>query len=224
MASSVLSLFVVVVLGVVGGVARAEVPLNTTVGMFGPLSAYQPFDNWLYPPNTTVPLCISLGNASLAFNFGFQLTYGISTASDPKTYIRMGSTTIPQYTHLYNFTGNLLSNKFWWNTSVSGLQEGSYLLTTSASYFACSADSADLRTDIYWTDPFQVGQGGTIPANSTGNTAFGNNSLITKGMYDCTALRYAKSKVSAGLIGTYGAGILFTGIVMMIVRGKDPVS
>jgi hypothetical protein len=66
MASSLLSLFVLVVLGIVGGGARADVPLNTTVGMFGPLSAYQPFDNWLYPPSTAIPLCISLGNASLA--------------------------------------------------------------------------------------------------------------------------------------------------------------
>jgi len=72
--------------------------------------------------------------------------------------------------------------------------------------------------------PFQVGPEGSIPANSTGNLVFGNGSLITAGMYDCTALRYAKSKVTAGLIGTYTAGILFTGLVMMAVRGKDPVS
>ena len=51
----------------------------------------------------------------------------------------------------------------------------------------------------------------------------GNVSTITAGMYDCTALRFAKEKVTAGLLGTYGAGIIFTAIVITIVRGKNPV-
>jgi hypothetical protein len=147
----------------------------------------------------------------------------------------MDSLTVPQYTHMFNFTGNLLSNKFWWNTTSPSLPSGSYILTTSASFFSCS-DGSDNRTssfvtrlmvvrkDVYWTTKFTVGQGGTVPANTTGNSmGVGNSSLISAGMYDCTALRFSKEKVSAGLIGTYGAGILFTAIVMVIVRGKDPV-
>ena len=55
------------VLGLLACVVKGDaVPLNTTVGMFGPLSVFQPFENWLYPPNTAIPLCISLGNSSLA--------------------------------------------------------------------------------------------------------------------------------------------------------------
>jgi len=166
---------VVGVLGLLACVVNGDaVPLNTTVGMFGPLSVFQPFENWLYPPNTAIPLSISLGNSSLALyllpvpqylssllllpepsvpsihvckltssTFGFQLTYGISSTSDPQTYIQMDSATVPQYTQMFNFTGNLLSNQFWWNTSVDGMQDGNYILTTSASFFACSDGSAD---------------------------------------------------------------------------------
>jgi hypothetical protein len=80
-----------------------------------------------------------------------------------------------------------------------------------------------VRTDVYWQNQFTVGTGGTIPANSTGNSLIGgNSSVITAGMYDCTALKDAKRQVSIGLIGTYGAGILFTAIVMTVVRGKNP--
>ena len=69
-----------------------------------------------------------------------------------------------------------------------------------------------------------MGEGGTIPANTTGNPmVIGNSSAITAGMYDCTALRDAKKQVSLGLMGTYGAGILFTAITMAIVKGKNPV-
>jgi len=50
----------------------------------------------------------------------------------------------------------------------------------------------------------------------------GNSSAITAGMYDCTALKDATKQVSIGLVGTYGAGILFTAIIMTIVRGKNP--
>lgn len=75
---------------------------------------------------------------------------------------------------------------------------------------------------MFWTNPFSVGTGGTIPANSTGNSmAIGNFSAITAGMYDCTALRDAKRQVSIGLVGTYGAGILFTAIAMIVVRGQN---
>jgi len=81
-----------------------------------------------------------------------------------------------------------------------------------------------VRTDVFWQNHFTVGVGGTIPANSTGNSLLsGNFSAITAGMYDCTALKDAKTQVSIGLVGTYGAGILFTAIIMTIVRGKNPV-
>jgi hypothetical protein len=52
----------------------------------------------------------------------------------------------------------------------------------------------------------------------------GNSSAITAGMYDCTALRDAKRQVSIGLVGTYGTGILLTGITMAMVKGKNPVT
>jgi hypothetical protein len=93
-------------------------------------------------------LLASSENRSNNSTFGFQLTYGVSTTSDPQTYIRMSSTTVPQYTQMFNFTGNLLSNKFWWNTSVEGLQDGTYLLTTSASFFSCPGDSVDCKYPI----------------------------------------------------------------------------
>ena len=51
--------------------------------------------------------------------------------------------------------------------------------------------------------------------------AIGNFSAITAGMYDCTALRDAKRQVSIGLVGTYGAGILFTVITMYLVKGQN---
>ena len=51
----------------------------------------------------------------------------------------------------------------------------------------------------------------------------GNFSAITAGMYDCAALRVSKSETTAGLIGTYGAGIIFTAIAMFLVRGKNSV-
>jgi hypothetical protein len=78
-------------------------------------------------------------------------------------------------------------------------------------------------TNVFWENQFTVGVGGTIPANTTGNSMLdGNSSAITAGMYDCTALKDAKKQVSIGLVGTYGAGILFTAIIMTIVRGKNP--
>ena len=78
-------------------------------------------------------------------------------------------------------------------------------------------------TTVYWKNPFDVGTGGTLPANTTGNPLSGGNfSAITAGMYNCAALRVSKSETTAGLIGTYGAGIFFTAIVMLLVRGKNP--
>lgn len=53
--------------------------------------------------------------------------------------------------------------------------------------------------------------------------AIGNSTAITAGMYDCTALRDAKRQVSIGLAGTYGAGILFAAITMVLVRGQNPL-
>jgi len=78
-------------------------------------------------------------------------------------------------------------------------------------------------TTVYWENSFDVGTGGSVPANTTGNPRSGGNfSAITAGMYDCTALRVSKSETTAGLIGTYGAGIIFTAIVMTVVRGRNP--
>ena len=163
------------------------------------------------------------------------MTYGISTTEDPGTYIQMDSIMVAQYAQLFNFTGNLLANKFWWNVSTAPLDAGSYLLTSSASFFACSDGSengalpllvSELMlelTNVFWENQFTVGVGGTIPANTTGNSMLdGNSTAITAGMYDCTALKDAKKQVSIGLVGTYGAGILFTAIIMTIVRGKNP--
>lgn len=71
------------------------------------------------------------------------MTYGISSTSDPNTFIQMDSIIVNQYAHFFNFTGNLLSNKFWWNTTSPALPAGSYLLTSSASFFACSEGSGN---------------------------------------------------------------------------------
>lgn len=131
---------------------KAEVPSNTTIGTFGPLITYQPVSEWVYPENEDIPIFISLGNASLALfslpknvanysSFGFQLTYGVSSTSSPGTYIQMDNTVVPQFTQMFNFTGNLLSNTFWWNTSINSLPAGSYVITSSASFFACSNGS-----------------------------------------------------------------------------------
>jgi hypothetical protein len=147
----------------------------------------------------------------------------------------MDQITVLQYTQMFNFTGNLLSNMFWWNITAAPLPAGSYVLQSSASFFSCSGTSDQgivsgthglmtVRTDVFWTNKFSVGQGGTIPANSTGNSMnSGNFSAVTAGQYDCTALRLAKQHVSIGLTSVYGAGFLFAGIVMFIVRGKNPV-
>ena len=81
-----------------------------------------------------------------------------------------------------------------------------------------------MPTDLFWTNKFTVGQGGTLPANGTGNSmGEGNLTAITAGMYDCTALRYAKEQVSIGVIATYSLGILLTTVIMLIVRGKNPI-
>jgi len=79
--------------------------------------------------------------ALMVSDFGFQMTYGISTTDDPGTYIQMDSIMVAQYAQLFNFTGNLLANKFWWNVTTAPLDAGSYLLTSSASFFACSDGS-----------------------------------------------------------------------------------
>jgi hypothetical protein len=76
-------------------------------------------------------------------SFGFQLTYGISSTSDPTTFLQTDSITVDQYTQFFNFTGNLLSNTFWWNTTAPALPDGAYLLTSSGTFFACSEGSSD---------------------------------------------------------------------------------
>lgn len=161
------------------------------------------------------------------------MAYGISMENDPGNYIFMDSLLVNQYEHMFNFTGNLLSNAFWWNFTTPVLADGQYILTSSAAFTACTPgtpngftaflDSADIvQHNVLLTNLFTVGQGGTIPANTTGNNlALGNSSAITAGMYDCTALKDAKIKVTGGMIGTYAAGIIFTAIVMTVVRGKD---
>jgi hypothetical protein len=46
----------------------SAVPANTTIGAFGPLVPYQPFNDWLYPLNQSIPIQLSLGNGSLALS------------------------------------------------------------------------------------------------------------------------------------------------------------
>ena len=82
-------------------------------------------------------------------SFGFQLMYGISSTSDPTTFIHMDSLKVDQYTQFFNFTGNLLGNKFWWNTTIPSLPEGSYILTSSANFFACSGGSDNCTVSIF---------------------------------------------------------------------------
>lgn len=91
----------------------------------------------LYP----LALLLRMYGILIVSDFGFQMTYGISTTDDPDTYIQMDSMTVSQYAQMFNFTGNLLANKFWWNVSTESLDAGSYLLTSSASFFACSDGS-----------------------------------------------------------------------------------
>lgn len=80
-------------------------------------------------------------------------------------------------------------------------------------------------TDLFWTNLFTVGPGGTLPANSTGNSmGSGNLTAITEGMYECTALKFAKEQVSIGLVATYTFGIIITAVIMLIVRGKDSMN
>jgi len=211
------------ILGFVVSVVTASVPDSTEIGTFGPFVPYQPVDNWIYPAGQDIPIQISLGNASLAFNFGFQMTYGLISTSSPDTFMMMDSLTVPQQVGLFNFTGNLLSNKFWWNTSVADVPAGNYVLRSSASFFACSGGSANVRTDVFWSNEFTVGEQGTTPANTTGNSMVGGNfSAITAGMYDCTALRFSKERVSIGLAGTYGLGLILTVITMVTVSGRNP--
>ena len=69
------------------------------------------------------------------------MAYGLSTADDLGTYLQSDSIEVAQYTQLFNFTGNLLGNKFWWNTSLDGLPEGSYVLTSYAEFSACMGGS-----------------------------------------------------------------------------------
>ena len=74
------------------------------------------------------------------------------------------------------------------------------------------------------TVPFSIGAGGTVPANTTGNSmSVGNASSITAGMYDCTALKGVKMQVGIGLGCVYGFGIILVSVVMTIVRGKNIV-
>jgi len=89
--------------------------------------------------------------ALMISDFGFQMTYGISTTEDPGTYVQMDSIMVAQYAQLFNFTGNLLANKFWWNVTTAPLDAGSYLLTSSASFFACSdgSDNGTLSPSLF---------------------------------------------------------------------------
>jgi hypothetical protein len=87
------------------------------------------------------------------------MAYGLISTSSPDTFMPiMKSVTVPQQTQLFNFTGNLLANTFWWNTTVAGVPAGDYVLRSSASFFSCSQGSADgipferlmvVRTDVF---------------------------------------------------------------------------
>jgi hypothetical protein len=146
----------------------------------------------------------------------------------------MKSVTVPQQAQLFNFTGNLLANTFWWNTTVPGVPAGNYVLRSSASFFSCSQGSADgipfgrlmvVRTDTFWSNEFTVGDGGTVPAVDTGNSLVGGNfSAITAGMYDCTALKFSRERVSIGVVSTYSLGLLLTIITMVTVSGRNPTT
>jgi len=199
--------------------------VDTQIGTFGPLVAFQPVDNWIYPIGQNIPIELSLGNATLAFNFGFQMTYGLMSTSSPDTFApQMKSITVAQQAQFFNFTGNLLSNTFWWNTTASNVPPGSYILRSSASFFACSQGSANVRTDVFWENVFTVGQGGTTPANSTGNSLVGgNSSAITAGMYDCSALKFSRERVTIGVLSTYGLGVILVIITMATVAGRNPI-
>jgi len=217
-----LAVIVALLISVVSGL----VPSDTQIGSFGALVSYQPVDNWIYPVDEDIPIQISLGNASLAFDFGFQMTYGLISTSSPDTFMPiMKSFTVPQQAQLFNFTGNLLANTFWWNTTVPGIPAGNYVLRSSASFFSCSQGSADIRTDTFWSNEFTVGDGGTVPAVDTGNSLVGgNSSAITAGMYDCTALKFSRERVSIGVVSTYSLGLLLTIITMVTVSGRNPTN
>lgn len=134
---------------------KGDTSSDAVVGSFGPLATFQPVENWLYPSGQPIPVCASLGNASLALydfprenktdhsSLGFQMTYGVAPTSTPEQYIHMDSLTVQQYDHMFNFTGNLLSNTFWWNYSIPTLPDGSYVLKSSASFFSCTPGTSD---------------------------------------------------------------------------------
>jgi len=71
------------------------------------------------------------------------MAYGVSAIQSPGEYVYMDSIHVEQYTQMFNFTGNLLANTFWWNTTTPVLIDGTYLLTTSASFSYCVNGSAD---------------------------------------------------------------------------------
>jgi hypothetical protein len=73
--------------------------------------------------------------------FGFEMAYGIATIEDPEDYIQMETMTVAQDDHFVNFTGNLLSNRFWWNVTADPLPEGQYRLVMEATFSACQPDS-----------------------------------------------------------------------------------
>ena len=76
-------------------------------------------------------------------SLGFQMTYGVAPTSTPEQYIHMDSLTVQQYDHMFNFTGNLLANTFWWNYTIPTLPDGSYVLKSSASFFSCTPGTSD---------------------------------------------------------------------------------
>jgi hypothetical protein len=77
---------------------------------------------------------------------------------------------------------------------------------------------------VFWENVFTVGQGGTTPANSTGNSLVGgNSSAITAGMYDCSALKFSRERVTIGVLSTYGLGVILVIITMVTVAGRNPI-
>jgi hypothetical protein len=73
--------------------------------------------------------------------FGFEIAYGIASIEDPEDYIQMETMSVAQDDHFVNFTGNLLSNRFWWNVTADPLPEGQYRLVMEATFSACQPDS-----------------------------------------------------------------------------------